>query len=155
MKIPEWYPQHPPIYDLHKTYLENLEQGPFFSAQIPPRPPSGRGIDFLGHTVQSPLGVPAGPLLGSRWIALAARLGFDIVTYKTIRSALHQGHGLPNMIYVEPTGAHSARPLPNPPTRLEHLTVTNSFGMPSRSPDFLLADIDAAHRSLAKESGGR
>jgi dihydroorotate dehydrogenase len=92
--------------------------------------------------------VPAGPLLGSRWIALAAKLGFDIVTYKTIRSSQHPGHGLPNMIYVEPTGPDTARAIPVPPPHLEDLTLTNSFGMPSRPSDFLLADIDAANRSL-------
>jgi dihydroorotate dehydrogenase len=146
--IPEWYLEHPPIYDIGKTYLENLEQGPFFNAAIPARPKTGQSIDFLGHKVRSSIGVPAGPLLGSRWIALAAKLGFDIVTYKTIRSSAHPGHGLPNMIYIEPTGPHTAHPIPEPPLRLEDLTVTNSFGMPSRSPDFLIADIDAARRSL-------
>jgi len=148
MKLEAWYPNHPPIYDLSKTYLENLQEGPFFQAEIPARPESKATIDFLGHKVRSPIGVPAGPLLGSRWIALASKLGFDVVTYKTIRSGLHAGHGLPNMIYVEPTGAHTAHPLPRPPAHLEELTVTNSFGMPSRSPDFLIADIEAANRSL-------
>jgi len=146
--IAEWYPEHPPIYDISKTYLENLEQGPFFYAQIPARPAADAKIDFLGHKVRSAVGVPAGPLLGRRWIALAAKLGFDIVTYKTIRSSLHPGHGLPNMIYVEPSGAHTAHQIATPPPRLQDLTVTNSFGMPSRSPDFLIADIDAANRSL-------
>ncbi len=147
-QMPNWYPEHPPIYDISKTYLENLKGGPFFNAKIPARPSTSVEIDFLGYKVRSPLGVPAGPLLGSRWIALAAKLGFDIVTYKTIRSSAHPGHGLPNMIYVEPTGPHTAHPIPDPPLRFEDLTLTNSFGMPSRSPDFLIADIDAANRSL-------
>jgi dihydroorotate dehydrogenase len=132
-----------------KTYLENLEQGPFFNAPIPTRPQIDQKIDFLGYSLRSGIGVPAGPLLASRWIALAAKLGFDLVTYKTIRSSTHPGHDLPNMIYIEPIDSNTAYSLSKPPAQLEALTMTNSFGMPSRSPDFLLADIEAANRSLA------
>lgn len=141
------YPRHPPIYDISKTYLENFEQGPFFQAQIPKRPASKARIDFLGHKLRSPLGVPAGPLLNSRWTTFAARLGFDLVTYKTIRSFAHPGHALPNMIYVEETNG-GARQIATPPPTIDDLTVTNSFGMPSRSPEFLIADIAAAKAEL-------
>jgi hypothetical protein len=51
--------------------------------------------------VASPLGVPAGPLLTSKWTDLAARLGFDVVTYKTIRSSEFAGHPVPNVVYLE------------------------------------------------------
>jgi dihydroorotate dehydrogenase len=146
-----WYPDHPPIYDISKTYLENFEQGPFFHASIPKRKKKKEPIDFLGHKIASPLGVPAGPLLNSRWIALAAKLGFDVLVYKTIRSFAHPGHKLPNMIYVEATGPHTAQQIGEAPRELDKLTVTNSFGMPSRSPDFLIQDIDAAKRSIEKD----
>ena len=90
-KVPKWYPQEPPIYDIRKTYLENADHGPFFNGPIPQRvlPPKEKWIDFLGFPVVSPIGVPAGPLLTSNWIALAGKLGFDIPTYKTIRSKDH------------------------------------------------------------------
>lgn len=54
------------------------------------------------HMVQvaSPVGVPAGPLLDSKWTTLAANLGFDIVTYKTIRSQASTGHDPPNVLYL-------------------------------------------------------
>lgn len=140
---------NPPIYDICKSYLENFEQGPFFTGKIPKRPASQTTIDFLGHKLHSPLGVPAGPLLNSRWTTFAAKLGFDLVTYKTIRSFAHPGHALPNMIYVEPTGALAARQIEAPPKTFDDLTVTNSFGMPSRSPDFLHTDIQIAKAGLA------
>jgi hypothetical protein len=41
--------------------------------------------------VASRLGVPAGPLLDSNWTSFAARMGFDIVTYKTIRTQASTG----------------------------------------------------------------
>ncbi len=148
MHIPDWFPDHPPIYDIEKTYLENASDGPYFNAKIPERPKTDRCVDFFGCRLNSPLGIPAGPLLNARWIALAAKLGFDLLTYKTIRSFAHPGHQLPNMIYVKPSSEESAF-VSEEPNRLEDLMLTNSFGMPSRSPEFLLEDIDRANRSLA------
>src|SRR6185503_1126110 len=89
-----------PLYDPSKTYLENVEEGPFFSAPIPEYE-STDPVDFLGFKLNSPLGVPAGPLLNAKWIALASALGFDLLTYKTIRSFSHPGHPLPNIVFIE------------------------------------------------------
>lgn len=156
-KLPEWYPTHPPIYDIHKTYLENAEFGPFFRGPLPKRtlPPKEKWIDFLGYSVASPIGIPAGPLLTSRWIHLAGALGFDIPTYKTIRSSEHPSHPLPNMVFIDTHGMiPKDRPLPvanlmrSPSPLIEELAVTNSFGMPSKSPQFLLDDIPRANASL-------
>ena len=41
---------------------------------------------FCGLPVNSPLGVAAGPLLNGRWCLYYASLGFDVLTYKTVRS---------------------------------------------------------------------
>ena len=143
-----WYPDHPAIYDINKTYLENADHGPFFKGTIPERTKTKKKFHLFGFEVNSPIGVPAGPLLNSRWIALAAKLGYDIPTYKTIRSFAYAGHPLPNVIYVEPLGLFKAKHLEKPPRDLSHLTITNSFGMPSRSQEYLLEDIEKANRSL-------
>jgi dihydroorotate dehydrogenase (NAD+) catalytic subunit len=146
--LPSWFPNNPAIYDIGKTYLENAEQGPFFKGNFPERKfvPKEQWIDFLGFKVASPLGIPAGPLLTSRWIQLSAALGFDLLTYKTIRSEEHPAHPLPNMIYVKPCDERKERvfALENAPQEVENLSVTNSFGMPSKSPQFLLEDIPRA-----------
>ena len=157
-ELPCGWPQIPPIYDIEKSYLDNFENGPFFDQEIPERifPPKEQWVDFLGFKVASPIGVPAGPLLNSKWVILAAKLGFDIVTYKTIRSKLHPAHPLPNMIYVDTKGeldstrhnevltqAHI------PPKNMKELAATNSFGIPSRDESFLLEDIQRANRELA------
>jgi dihydroorotate dehydrogenase len=138
------------IYDHEKSYLENVSEGPSFSDPLPKRstlvnPPS-RQIDFLGFRINSCLGVPAGPLLNAQWIALAARLGFDIPTYKTIRSAAHPGHPLPNILFVQ-RNSQNAQKI-NAPEHFEDLSITNSFGMPSRSAEFLMEDIEKANASL-------
>lgn len=157
--IPLWYPDHPPIYDIEKTYMENAEYGPFFEGHLPKRimPPKEEWIDFLGIPVASPIGIPAGPLLNARWISLAAQLGFDILTYKTIRSTEYPSHPLPNMIYVDTHGMLSKENTASPAiststltSHIENLAVTNSFGMPSRNSVYLLEDIPRAQHSLQK-----
>ncbi len=147
--LPDWFPARPPLYDIEKSYAENATEGPFFEGEIPVRrlAPEKEWLDFLGYKIASPLGIPAGPLLTAKWIALSAALGFDILTYKTIRSQEHPAHQLPNMIFVDSRERPAKRiekPLPN----IEALAVTNSFGMPSKSPAFLMEDIARAHASL-------
>lgn len=155
--LPVWWPEHPSIYNIEKSYLENAECGPFFAGTIPERhfPSKDKWHDFLGYKVASKLGVPAGPLLNSRWVIFAAQMGFDIVTYKTIRSKIHPAHPVPNMIYVDTKGplteARYQEPLQQakyPPSNMDDLALTNSFGIPSRESDFLLADIAHANTSL-------
>jgi dihydroorotate dehydrogenase (NAD+) catalytic subunit len=150
--LPDWDPDAPPLYDIHKTYLENLYHGPVFDQPIPERifPSEHEWVDFLGHKVASRVGVPAGPLLSSQWTSLAAELGFDIVTYKTIRTRLYPSHPLPNMLYVD---MDPSRPIAIkrdfPQKSLCDLAVTNSFGMPSMCQEFLLEDLANANDHLA------
>jgi len=148
-----------PIYDIQKSYLENANEGPFFDQPVPARKwlPESEWIDFFGYKVASPLGVPAGPLLNSKWTTLAARLGFDIPTYKTIRSYEHPSHPLPNVMFVETEGELTrdrmggvVKPLHEEPHAPEELAITNSFGNPSRSHEYLQMDIHLATHALEK-----
>lgn len=158
LKTP-WYQKLAPIYDIDKSYAENAAHGPFFEESYPERKfsPESEWIDFLGYKVASPIGVPAGPLLNSNWTTCAAQLGFDIVVYKTIRSEAYAGHPLPNMIYVDTKGqvnpskiGAKAFKIDSPPSSIEELALTNSFGMPSRDPEFLMRDIPKANDALQK-----
>jgi dihydroorotate dehydrogenase (NAD+) catalytic subunit len=153
-KLPRWFPKNPPIYDIDKTYLENAQDGPYFEGKIPQRilPPQEEWIDFLGFKLASPIGIPAGPLLTSKWIELSAALGFDLLTYKTIRSREHPAHSLPNMVFVKNKGVVDEKMVvaKHSPRAMRALAVTNSFGMPSKSPSFLKEDIPRALRALQK-----
>lgn len=155
--LPQWWPTHPPVYDIERSYIENAQFGPFFNGEIPPRqrPHQREWIDFLGFKLASPLGVPAGPLLNSKWISLAANLGMDLVCYKTIRSIEHAGHPTPNMIYIDQTTPFDPSDIPGyvtslstPPEQIDAIGVTNSFGMPSRSHLYLSKDIPLSNRLL-------
>eukprot|EP01113_Clastostelium_recurvatum_P025873 TRINITY_DN3108_c0_g1_i5.p1 TRINITY_DN3108_c0_g1~~TRINITY_DN3108_c0_g1_i5.p1 ORF type:complete len:245 (+),score=73.65 TRINITY_DN3108_c0_g1_i5:64-798(+) len=158
--IPPWWPQHGPIYDIDKTYAHNAAEGPFVPEGVtlpvrPPRPPKEKWIDLLGYKVASPLGVPAGPLLNSRWTTFAARAGFDIITYKTIRSQPTEGHAHPNVVYIDTRGPLSRDRLgevlqirKDKAPHIEDVAITNSFGMPSRDKEYLRQDIRAARDGL-------
>lgn len=159
LEIPLWWPEHPPIYDTERSYQDNFNEGPFFNGKFLERKwaPKEKWIDFLGFRVASPLGVPAGPLLNSNWTGFAAKVGFDIVTYKTIRSKPKAAHPLPNMLYVDTRGpltrdrySEVVSVAKNPPRNLQELAATNSFGIPSQDRDFLLKDIARANDLMAE-----
>lgn len=142
----------PPLYDIEKSYLENAEKGPHFVGEIPPRE-KRKTYDFLGYEVYSKIGIPAGPLLNAEWIKLAANLHYDILCYKTIRTKAYPGHPVPNIVFVEAEEQLSdrsgiLRQQLTPPSDYSSIGITNSFGMPSRSPDYLRLDIPRAQSYL-------
>ncbi len=139
-----------PIYDIEKSYQQNLDEGPFFDGPFPERrlPPEEEWFDFLGTPVASRIGVAAGPLLCAKWVELAARLGFDTLTYKTIRSHPHEPP-FPNVLFIDEErleGDTAYQRRDTPPQN--ELTITNSFGNPTKSDAFLSADIPRAIHSV-------
>lgn len=96
------------MYDPTLSYERNFAEGPFpkwcfpqqsFPAihyQGEPR------FDFLGKPVFLPLGVPAGPLLQSRFVRVAFEAGLSVCTYKTVRSRAWASHAHPNVLSVRP-----------------------------------------------------
>lgn len=143
-----------PTYDVRLSYDENYAKGPFFFEAIPPRRP-GRRTKFLGREVNSLLGIPAGPLLNSRWIELYAKLGFDLPIYKTVRSRAYPSHPPPNCMFLKISHQLSEedfdRPLIATEQRpKEEISITNSFGMPSRPPQIWQEDAQRAKRALGE-----
>ena len=60
--------------------------------------------DFFGHKVFSPFGIPAGPLINGKFVASALDKGFDIATYKTVRTKKYPCHEWPNVLSVSVDG---------------------------------------------------
>jgi dihydroorotate dehydrogenase (NAD+) catalytic subunit len=120
-----------PIYDPARTYEENYDQGPF-GAFADTEPYTNEGEPqhtVLGHPVYEPFGIPAGPLLNARYVEAALARGFDVVTYKTQRTAQFPVNAFPNVLYADIQGDltldRAARPVVGsvkPPRRLEDLT---------------------------------
>ncbi len=146
-KMAEADPPVEPIYDPAKTYEENFEKGPFglfAQGEVFPQRETVKE-SFLGFPLHLPFGIPAGPLLNSRFLNAALDAGFDLPVYKTVRTRRFAAHAWPNVLAVAHEGDLPAdgRTLT---TRAEYggeLSITNSFGVPSFEPEFWQADIAA------------
>jgi dihydroorotate dehydrogenase len=87
--------------------------------------------------------VAAGPLLNGRWIRYYAALGFDVLTYKTVRSRAWPCHAMPNL---QPVALDTAQRLVAREALVDaEQAMTGSwavsFGMPSQAPDVWRRDI--------------
>ncbi len=147
-------------YNIDLSYDDNYSQGPDFDGTLPDLAKINRGlpgVTLFGRKLNSTLGVPAGPLLNSAYIKLYADLGFDVLTYKTVRSMRFASHPFPNVLAVaaeagQMEGESAEKPtlytLPNDNGPLDSLSITNSFGMPSRDPQTWMADVANAKTFL-------
>ena len=109
--------------------------------------------EFLGFRVNLPFGIPAGPLLNERFTTAAFRMGFDLAVYKTVRSRAWGCNAFPNVLAVHPRNADGSL-VPGSAeldegvladTRYElPISISNSFGVPSRDPDEWQPDMQKA-----------
>ena len=112
------------------------------------RLPEGPGAHLFGYPLRSPLGVAAGPLLNSKWVEGYARLGFDVLTYATVRSRPVIAHSLPNIRHVdarEQIAIASRRPSGD-----GDATLAVSLGLPSVEPDVWRRDVRRAKERLGQ-----
>jgi dihydroorotate dehydrogenase (NAD+) catalytic subunit len=141
------------LYDPTKTFDDNFDNGPFSqSATVTPHQDSGEPqFTFLGKKIYSPFGIGAGSLPTSKHVGYAFQLGFDVVCYKTQRSVQFPCNEFPNVTYLDVEGDLTIEKLKEPlvghltenkPPK--ELTITNSFGNPSRGPDFWAEDMKQA-----------
>lgn len=144
-----------PFYDPGKNYEENYDKGPFgefANGKIYTR--KSKPIhNFLGQKIYLPFGIPAGPLLNSAFVKAAFEKNFDICVYKTVRSDSFPCHPFPNVLFVDaPQNLYPEEALrlrasakTNKPTN--QISITNSFGVPSRKPEVWQEDVKKAIKS--------
>jgi dihydroorotate dehydrogenase len=138
---------HKPYYDPEKTYDENFEKGPFgaFADKKVFKNTGEPKYEFLGQKVYLPFGIPAGPLLNGNFVKSALDKGFDIVTYKTVRSLKYPCSQWPNVLGVQIKGNltldMAEKGIVGSHVYKEPLSVTNSFGVPSFDPEFWQKDL--------------
>ncbi len=149
-----------PFYDPKKSYEENFKDGPF-GAFVDGRMENPARVvlaepkfDFMGFKVNSPFGIPAGPLINGNFAQAALDKGFDIVTYKTVRTRKYACHPWPNILSVKVPkdvilGKEEMR-LVADDNYEEPLSITNSFGVPSFPPEFWQKDISKVVKNLRK-----
>ncbi len=130
-------------YRVDRSYAWNYAHAPAVPRvrRIPPGP----GHELLGYRLNSPLGVAAGPLLNARWVEAYARLGYDVLTYATVRSRAHPALPLPNIRYVdnrEQAAVVARRPHDG------GATIAVSLGLPSMEPEVWRRDVQRARERL-------
>ena len=92
-------------------------------------------------------------LPGRRFTTAAFRMGFDLATYKTVRSRAWGCNPFPNVLAVHPKSADGS--LTPGSAELDEgvladtdyeqpISISNSFGVPSQSPDVWQPDMRAA-----------
>src|SRR6476646_7617597 len=92
-----------PTYRIDQSFEWNAKHGPTFAAPYPEVPETPLK-DFFGLPVKSRFGLAASLGMTADWIGLYARLGFDILTYKTVRGRVRHAHAPPNWIFLDETG---------------------------------------------------
>ena len=157
-----------PFYDVNLSYEDNYAKGPFgafatalaredaaYSAAGAAAGAAARpAATFLGIPVDLPFGIPAGPLLNSRYTHAAFLEGFDIAVYKTVRSRPWACNAFPNVLSVHPQG-DSIDPEGTEKdegvladsdfgTDAARISISNSFGVPSQDPDVWQPDMALA-----------
>lgn len=144
-----------PTYRLDQSYEANIAAGPAFDGPWPAIPATPMK-SFFGFPVRSRFGVAAGILGNSQWLSAYARLGFDILTFKTVRSEARLCGTPPNWIWLEPGSV--ARAVDDPagalvttdhvPMQLADWTLGGSFGMPSLPPAMWREELRAARAAV-------
>src|SRR5271156_2327666 len=98
-RLPE--PLRRPVYRIDRSFEWNVAHGPSFDGPWPAPRPEPPMTEFFGLPVQSRFGIAASLVLDARWLALYSRLGFDLLTYKTVRRAARIAHPWPNWRFLE------------------------------------------------------
>ncbi len=149
-----------PIYNYDRPFSENYH-GPMHELDAAPAEVLDEDQDWqlLGRPIAYPIGVPASPLTASaEWIGALASQGFNVLTYKTVRSTSRDAFPAPNWFFVkdldEPLSVDSlpddvvvtasGTELPNSGP----YSMVNSFGMPSSQPDEWMADVKRGSETL-------
>jgi len=139
------------MYNRQKSYRWNYENVPApVSLPVPTvfATSSNAGkFSFCGLPVNSPLGVPAGPLLNGKWCLYYASLGFDVVTYKTVRSGFRECYPLPNLVPVDTASLFGGEQSVSQTKTMDGSWAV-SYGMPSQNPSDWQADISETRQQL-------
>lgn len=143
-----------PFYDPFLSYDDNYQQGPFGDFSRSPKAITkvAKPTRFLDLDVNLPFGIPAGPLLNANYIKAAFAYGFDLCVYKTVRTKAHKSHALPNILSIHPQGMLSAH-LDTVLADYHYqspISITNSFGVPSYSPEIWQEDLADAVNAAQK-----
>lgn len=149
---PSEAPTAGPTYRMDRPFEWNAAHGPAYDGPWPAVPETPL-TDFLGLPVRSTFGVAASLLVNETWVRTYARLGFDLLTYKTVRSEPWPSHPMPNWLPLtsangleDPEAAYPAEG--GMPDAAMPETLAGSLGMPSQAPAVWREDIGRCRAAL-------
>lgn len=145
-------PLETPTYLFDRTFEENAALGPAFSGPFPDVPATPTK-EFFGYRVASRFGIAASLLVNERWLEPYSQLGFDLLTYKTVRSHERIAHPVPNWLYVDESSVSqnatsTIRTIDTVPADALNATAAGSIGMPSTPPELWRRDIRTCRARL-------
>ena len=146
-----------PTYRIDRSFEWNWQHGPHFEGPWPAVPATPMKT-FFGFPVRSRFGIPPSILPTSRWVQTYARLGFDILSYKTVRSIPRFCGAPPNWAYLDEASltasmADANRPIvvtDRAPPNASQVTTAGSFGLPTITPDVWADDMKLARAAVGE-----
>jgi dihydroorotate dehydrogenase len=146
-----------PVYNFFAGFNEN-GRGPWDRALSFPAAPTPMRWTVFGLPTRMPIGVPASGLTANwRWIRYFARRGFNVLTYKTVRSEPRSPHCYPHWVFIADGDPWESLDdlsevygdLETWPKDMKRFSTANSFGVPSPHPEVWKADVGRALAELA------
>ena len=134
-------------YDISKSYEWNYQNAPVLPESYIFQP-ADREWTLAGQPVNSPVAIAAGPLLNGRWVLHYAALGYDVLTYKTVRSQAWNCYPPPNLVPIDWRGTEADTY--DAKSSMDGSWAV-SFGMPSTSPDLWRFDVEETRRLLPRQ----
>lgn len=138
-----------PWYDITKTFTENTHQLQHikilpYQSSTPPQ------YSLFDSPLNSKIGVPACCVTTGHGIALLSQLGFDVLTYKTVRGHYAAAHPLPNVMAIQSQQIDLTHPkqIFNKIDFPAAMNLSNSFGNACFDSKFTQNDIAFAKQSL-------
>lgn len=143
-----------PVYNHLEDFSRN--EGMPWAPPLETRPVvEGRTWRLLGREIGIPIGIPASTLtVNSEWIGYLAQNGFNVLTYKTVRSRSRPELEKPNWLFIsspsDPIESSTRETvtaegdLDTWPVDPARFSTANSFGVPSKDPDVWIPDVKAA-----------
>jgi dihydroorotate dehydrogenase (NAD+) catalytic subunit len=142
-------------YDLTASFEDNVRTGFVWEDQFPDVRIRHERVTLFGKKLNSAFGIAACPLThGSQSVSVCARLGYDMITYRSVRSIAWKGQVYPHWRYVDINKQVSVQDLASvvtaseQPFSAQEPSMANSFGIQSSSPEIWQSDFEKAKRTL-------
>jgi dihydroorotate dehydrogenase (NAD+) catalytic subunit len=148
-----------PLYDISKTFEENFSDlsFPLITPSIRSWPPKKQWTSLFGFPLASRVGAAACAATTGKGISCLAQLGFDVLTYKTIRRQAYPTHPLPNIVHVDVGKLLDYSDLEQviyekdkPCTTADKIAISNSFGNGCLQSVVVIQDIAFAKKNLSE-----